>query len=576
MAVRLTPTQAFSSPLDLDNISPVATVLRTRKPVFIPDTQNYAGEFPRREIANTYNVNSIAFVPVLGGVLEYGTSRGTGSADWATVGDAMVETIPNSALNEAFNEKGATYAIFWRRNFQKGVYEVVANYESDANALNKQASLSGNTFATQSAQCGLPITGDGPVAAAGRSGVEQNINIATAKNFRRRELANEWGVGRMTLIPCATGVLEYGTVTKDKRKTTLGTEFQEAQRQYRRSVFGHDEWVEHRSADRFQKAMRNLFKSGILRARYQEVGAVMAFASAVVFYDALTGGVTDLSGVKQAALLPFLPVITLPLSIFSLTAPSLGLLLVFRTNACYARWDDSRKVWGSIINKCRSVVRQSNTFFGDEYPATRGGKFRDGRRRVAAETSAFTRCLRTFLRGTSDEPILEQELKELGFTQDEVAGYMAAGNKQVYAISEIGATIRSANIDPRDRARMDETLSLLTDDIGACERIFKTPIPTVYTAHTSRFVGTWLGLLPLALYGIDPSWNHLVTIPAVGLVTFFLLGIEELGLQIEEPFSILPIESFCDASIYPALNAMVLTEDRERAKTKAFKEKALP
>ena len=26
------------------------------------------------------------------------------------------------------------------------------------------------------------------------------------------------------------------------------------------------------------------------------------------------------------------------------------------------------------------------------------------------------------------------------------------------------------------------------------------------------------------------------------LITFFLLGIEELGLQIEEPFSILPIE----------------------------------
>ena len=49
----------------------------------------------------------------------------------------------------------------------------------------------------------------------------------------------------------------------------------------------------------------------------------------------------------------------------TLLSSALGLLLVFRTNACYARWDDSRKVWGDIINKCRTLVRQANTFMGD-------------------------------------------------------------------------------------------------------------------------------------------------------------------------------------------------------------------
>ena len=90
---------------------------------------------------------------------------------------------------------------------------------------------------------------------------------------------------------------------------------------------------------------------------------------------------------------------------------------------------------------------------------------------------------------------------------------------------------------------MDATLSELCDDVGACERIFKTPIPLVYTRHTSRFVGFWLALLPLAVYGVDTSWNHLLTIPSCMVITFFLLGIEELGLQIEEPFSILPMEA---------------------------------
>jgi len=111
---------------------------------------------------------------------------------------------------------------------------------------------------------------------------------------------------------------------------------------------------------------------------------------------------------------------------------------------------------------------------------------------------------------------------------------------------------------------MDDTLSLLCDDVGACERIFKTPIPIIYTRHTSRFIGAWLALLPLAVWGIDPSWNHLITIPSTMAITFFLLGIEELGLQIEEPFGILALEAFCDASIGAVLYDMVLTEDKAR------------
>ena len=51
---------------------------------------------------------------------------------------------------------------------------------------------------------------------------------------------------------------------------------------------------------------------------------------------------------------------------------------------------------------------------------------------------------------------------------------------------------------------------------------------------------------------------------ACGLITFLLLGIEELGLQIEEPFGILPIEAFCDGAIYAALNEAVFSEDKKR------------
>ena len=123
-------------------------------------------------------------------------------------------------------------------------------------------------------------------------------------------------------------------------------------------------------------------------------------------WNLLAGGVTGFGMVKHDPILPYLPVLSLPMTFFSITGSSLGLLLVFRTNAAYARWDDARKQWGSIINQCRSLVRQANTFFVDDrYPGF--GAFRDYRRRVAAETSAFTRCLRCFLRGAEDEPQLD-------------------------------------------------------------------------------------------------------------------------------------------------------------------------
>ena len=57
-------------------------------------------------------------------------------------------------------------------------------------------------------------------------------------------------------------------------------------------------------------------------------------------------------------------------------------------------------------------------------------------------------------------------------------------------------------------------------------------------------------LLPLALWEpLGKSWNHWAVIPAEVIIAFFLFGIEEVGIQIEEPFSILPLEVMCNSAI---------------------------
>jgi predicted membrane chloride channel (bestrophin family) len=47
--------------------------------------------------------------------------------------------------------------------------------------------------------------------------------------------------------------------------------------------------------------------------------------------------------------------------------------------------------------------------------------------------------------------------------------------------------------------------------------------------HTARFLILWLLLLPLALWHLC-GWG---SVPATAVISFVLLGIEEIGVQIE-------------------------------------------
>ena len=62
--------------------------------------------------------------------------------------------------------------------------------------------------------------------------------------------------------------------------------------------------------------------------------------------------------------------------------------------------------------------------------------------------------------------------------------------------------------------------------------------------HLRRFLLVFLGTLPLAL--AQMGWYM---IPAVAIVTYALLGIEEIGVQLEDPFgredNDLPLDAIC-------------------------------
>ena len=103
----------------------------------------------------------------------------------------------------------------------------------------------------------------------------------------------------------------------------------EGQRKFRRTVYTHDDWKKQRSQDRFFYYVSAILTSSAYKNLEREVLAVTAVSAFVVFYNGLVGGYTDPFGVEHTALLnfPWLLKLTLPMNAFTLTSPSLGLLL---------------------------------------------------------------------------------------------------------------------------------------------------------------------------------------------------------------------------------------------------------
>jgi predicted membrane chloride channel (bestrophin family) len=60
-------------------------------------------------------------------------------------------------------------------------------------------------------------------------------------------------------------------------------------------------------------------------------------------------------------------------------------------------------------------------------------------------------------------------------------------------------------------------------------------------------LSAWLLLIPFALW--EPfgfMWNHFGMLPSMAVLTLLLFGIDELATQMDEPFTILPMQAFCD------------------------------
>lgn len=229
--------------------------------------------------------------------------------------------------------------------------------------------------------------------------------------------------------------------------------------------------------------------------------------------------------------------LAIPETAHSLVGVALGLLLVFRTNASYDRFWEGRKQWGSIVNECRNLARAASMHLAGAPELIRP---------ILFWTSAFAWSTMYRLRDESELGPVAHELPA-----EDVQAVLAANHTPLAISRRLTGILLEARrrglISDYVEIALEQNVQQLIDYMGACERIHLTPIPFAYMVHLRRALILYCFTLPFALLS-KFDWGTSI---AVLLIAYTLYGIEEIGVEIEDPFgqdeNDLPLEVICAA-----------------------------
>ena len=228
----------------------------------------------------------------------------------------------------------------------------------------------------------------------------------------------------------------------------------------------------------------------------------------------------------------------------------LGLLLVFRTNTAYERFWEGRKKWGTLVVNVRNLGRQIWVGVAEIEPADRGKKVS-----ILKLLVAFAIATKLGLRQepvNSDLEVLINPLQDNN-VKCSFASLQSVKSPPLEVALWIGNYLQQQHnrncLNSNQLFAMNTLLDSMVEAYTGCERILKTPIPSSYSIYLKRLLLIYSIALPLQVVD-EMGW---ATGLIVALISFILLGIEEIGNEIENPFGYdpndLPLDEICNTII---------------------------
>jgi putative membrane protein len=264
-------------------------------------------------------------------------------------------------------------------------------------------------------------------------------------------------------------------------------------------------------------------REGFWREAFAVAGSVTPHVMPLVLIFGLVASV--ICGITWLVERLFEVRIALAIAPFEFAGAALGLMLILRTNAGYDRWWEARKCWGGIVNQSRNLAIGATAY---------GPNNTEWREKIVRWTAVFPHVARLSLRGE----LPSTEVANLVGSED-ARRIASSVHMPSFVAGILGDLLHEAretlNMDGFAFMQVDRERALLIDHIGACERIAKTPLPRAYSIEIRCLIVTFLFMLPFSLlHLLDNDW----LVPFITmLVAYPLLALDQIGVELENPFS---------------------------------------
>jgi putative membrane protein len=239
---------------------------------------------------------------------------------------------------------------------------------------------------------------------------------------------------------------------------------------------------------------------------------------------------------------------TMPLAVLG---GAVGIFVSFRTNSCYDRWWEGRRLWGQLVNTSRHLATQALSYIDVDTPEGEAAREAIVRRHVG-----YVHVLRCVLRG--QDPWSDPHVQRTVDAQmrARLAGESNANHAMLHEQTlAVAGFARTGRIDDLRLQLFDRSISTLLDVQGGCERIKRTPFPPGYGFLATRLIVLYSALMPMGL--VDAlGW---VVIPLTLVVCLAFVSINEVGRVLEDPFTM-----FWPALPLTALSIMIEVNLRQR------------
>lgn len=234
--------------------------------------------------------------------------------------------------------------------------------------------------------------------------------------------------------------------------------------------------------------------------------------------------------------------IAVPLTPLSLLSTFVAALLTLRSNQGLSRQSEGLEAVSKVVHHTRDFAHLLTAYVYPHDPVLA--------LMMARHISVFGWSLKGWLRQSDERDIIDTMLspEEAEFVLNQRKPPVAVLARLRQAVADLGR--RQLLAVPQHNA-LDSTISNLHGVVKVCERIQSSPIPAVYTAHTSRLLMVYLFFLPLALHGSGKS------VLVASLVGFAMLGLDEISHFLEEPFRLMPMYQLAKNSMLDVSEATV-------------------